>query len=64
MARPKRVDRPIEKSICFPQSLVARVDLELYSELEGRVPFGAWQKFLTSLIETYFKQKAQQNAED
>jgi hypothetical protein len=33
------------------ESLVARVELELYSDLEGKVPFAAWQKFLTELIE-------------
>lgn len=55
MARPKKIDRPVEKTICLPQSLVARVDLELYSELEGRVPFGAWQRFVAGLIEQYFQ---------
>lgn len=50
MARPKRTDRPIEKNISLPSSIVARVELELYSELEGRVPFGAWQKYIVGLI--------------
>lgn len=51
MARPKKTDRPIEKNISLPQSIVARVELELFSELEGRVPFGAWQRYIVSLIE-------------
>lgn len=55
MARPRKIDRPIEKTISFPESLVARVELELYSELEGKVPFGAWQKFLVGLIEDHFR---------
>ena len=50
MARPKKIDRPVEKRIMLPESLVARVELELYSDLEGKVPFGAWQKFLVELI--------------
>lgn len=50
MARPKRTDRPIEKNLSLPSSIVARVELELYSELEGRVPFGAWQKYIVGLI--------------
>lgn len=51
MPRPKKTDRPIEKNISLPQSIVARIELELYSELEGRVPFGAWQKYIVALIE-------------
>ena len=51
MARPKKTDRPIEKNISLPQSIVARVELELFSELEGRVPFGAWQRYIVGLIE-------------
>jgi len=50
MARPRKAIRPIEKNISLPQDVVARVDLELYSELEGKVPFGAWQKFIERLI--------------
>ena len=53
MARRKKIDRPVEKTICLPESLVARVDLQLYSELEGKVPFGAWQKLVTNLLENY-----------
>lgn len=51
MARPKKIDRPVEKRVMLAESLVARVELELYSDLEGKVPFAAWQKFLTELIE-------------
>lgn len=50
MARPKKTDRPIEKNLSLPSSIVARVELELFSELEGRVPFGAWQKYIVGLI--------------
>lgn len=35
----------------------ARVDLFLYSELEGRVPKGAHKKFFTELIEKFFSQE-------
>lgn len=57
MPRPLKTDRPIEKNISLPTSLVARVDLELFSDLEGKVPFGAWQKFLVGLIEAHFTRK-------
>lgn len=50
MPRPRKAIRPIEKNISLPQDVVARVDLELYSEIDGKVPFGAWQKFIERLI--------------
>ena len=51
MARPRKTDRPIEKNISLPQSVVVRVELELFSELEGKVPFGAWQRYILRLVE-------------
>jgi hypothetical protein len=57
MPRPCKTDRPVEKNISLPTSTVARVELELFSELEGKVPFGAWQKFLVGLIDGHFARK-------
>jgi hypothetical protein len=51
MARPRKTDRPVEKNISLPQSVVVRVELELFSELEGKVPFGAWQRYIVRLVE-------------
>jgi hypothetical protein len=50
MPRPRKAIRPVEKNISLPQDLVTRVDLELWSEVEGKVPFGAWQKYVEGLI--------------
>ena len=50
MPQPLKVDRPVRKNLCLPQSLVARVDLELWSEVEGKVPFAAWQQYIEKLI--------------
>gem|GEM_PF-3337339 len=51
MSRPPRTIRSIEKNICFDEPLVNRVDLILYSDLEGRVPHGAWKRFLQEAVE-------------
>lgn len=51
MARPKKTDRPVEKNISLPSSLVAAVELEMWSDLEGKVPFGAWQRYISRLIQ-------------
>lgn len=57
MPRPRKTDRPVEKNISLPTSTVARVELELFSELEGKVPFGAWQRFLVGLIDQHFARR-------
>lgn len=50
MARPRKAIRSVEKNVSLPEDLVAKVDLELWSELEGKVPFGAWQRYVERLI--------------
>lgn len=50
MPRPRKAVRPVEKNISLPQDLVLQVDLTLHSSLEGKVPFGAWQRYLERLI--------------
>jgi len=51
MAKPKLVVRPVEKHISIPSDLAAKIDLRLYSELEGKVPHGAWAKLITLLLQ-------------
>lgn len=53
MARPKLAVRSVEKNISIPEDLVAAVELELFSEVEGKVPFGAWKGFITRVIRQY-----------
>lgn len=50
MARPRKVTPSVEKTVCLARDLVLAVDFELYSELEGRIPFGAWQRYVEALI--------------
>jgi hypothetical protein len=57
MGRPLKTDRPREKNISLPGSLAMRVDLELFSALEGKVPFGAWQRYIVQLIEADLARK-------
>ena len=54
MARPSRVIPSVNKNIAIPQDLCARLELELYSELEGRIPFGAQAKFFEQLLREHF----------
>lgn len=50
MPRPRRAIRPVEKSISLPEDLCAQVDLLLYSELEEKVPKGAWAGYVEALV--------------
>ena len=54
MPKPKKIMRPVRKNLSFPEDLAARVDLMLYSELEQKIPHGAWQGFLMGLMREYF----------
>ena len=54
MSRPKKTIRTVYKNIGLPEDLVARIELELYSEVEGRIPFGAQQAFFTNLLTEHF----------
>lgn len=66
MPKPRRPDRPVEKTISLRQSVVGQVDLLLFSDVEGRVPHGAWARYVEGLIELDLiqrKRNATQQAE-
>lgn len=54
MSRPKKTVRTIFKNIGIPEDLVAKLELHLYSDVEGRIPLGAQQEFFTQLLRDYF----------
>lgn len=56
MARPKKTTRTVFKNIGLPEDLVARLELHLYSDLEGRIPQGAQQEFFTKLLREFFEE--------
>lgn len=57
MARPRKTIRTIYTNVGIPEDLYAKVQLELYSEVEGKVPFGAQQEFYTRLLREHFAKK-------
>jgi hypothetical protein len=50
MGRHKKVVPSIGKHMTIPQDLLAKVELELWSEAEGKVPHGAWQELQIELL--------------
>jgi len=57
MPRQKKVIRPVSIHLKLPEDLVARIELELFSEVEGRVPQGAKQAFFEGMAREYFQRK-------
>ena len=54
MPRPKSAIPRVDKKLTLSSDIVARVELELFSDLEGRVPYGAWAAFVEGLIAQHF----------
>lgn len=50
MPRPRAAIPRRLLNLALPEDLRARLDLHLYSEVEGRVPQGAYQEFFSRLI--------------
>ena len=57
MPKPARIDRPVMKNLSLPSSIVVPVEFELYSELEGRVPHGAWAGLMTQLLQDWLAKR-------
>lgn len=55
MSRQPLIDRPVRLVLMLPESVRARLDLHLYSPLEGRVPKGNYQSFFLERISEFFQ---------
>lgn len=53
MPKPPRVDRPVNKNLSLPTSVIAAVELRLYSEVEQRVPHGMLSTLVTGLLKQW-----------
>lgn len=51
------IERTIATNLHLPETLRARLDIELFSELEGRVPHGAYQRFFSERLVEHFNSK-------
>lgn len=60
MPRPSHILRPIRLHTYLPEDLRARLDLYLFSEVEGRVPTGAYTKFLSARVAEFFAREPTQ----
>lgn len=57
MPRPKHIDRPVKVGTVLPASIKAKIDEQLFSDLEGRVPYGAFQSLVEGLLTQWLKDR-------
>lgn len=57
MPRKAEIDRPVRLDTTLPTSVYAKLALHLHSELEGKIPRGAWQRFIMERIQEFFGSK-------
>ena len=54
MGRPAAINPTVSIHTWLRKDLMTKVDLLLWSEVENRVPHGAYQRFFTELITAHF----------
>ena len=57
MSRRPNLIPSIMLNVALPQDVHTRLTLYLFSELEGRVPLGAYQRFFTERVREFFQSK-------
>jgi hypothetical protein len=50
--------RPIKLTTTLPEDIRAKLDLHLFSDLEGRIPKGAYQAFFIDRIQEFFDSRS------
>lgn len=61
--KPRKIIRPQSLHLHLPEDVMAKLYIHLFSEVEGRVPMGAYQRFLSARIREYFSRPVQKDHE-
>ena len=56
MPRLKKIDKSIRLEVQIPTSVMSKVQLELYSDLEGKIPMGKMSELVSKLLTQWLKQ--------
>lgn len=59
--KPPKIIRPTKLTLALPEDIRAKLDLHLFSEVERRVPMGAYQRFFVERIQDFFGQRIQRS---
>ena len=54
MPRKPNLERPVKLTLSLPETWRTRLDLQLFSPLEGRVPQGRYQEFFLERLQEFF----------
>jgi hypothetical protein len=57
MGRPAKVVPTVNKTIALSGDVWLRIEAELYSPLEGKIPFGEHQRFFDRVLRAHFEQQ-------
>lgn len=57
MTRRLKIDRPREIPFQIPTSIWSKVEEQLFSEIEGKVPFGARSNLVTELLTEWLRER-------
>lgn len=58
MAKTPNIIPSKQLNVALPLPMYVRISAHLFSELEGRVPHGAYSRFLIDLIQVHFAERA------
>ncbi len=61
MPRAKLINRPRKLTIHLAAEVAEKLELFLFSEVRGKVPEGAYQRFFTERINEFFATKEPKN---
>ena len=56
--RPQNILRPVKLTTYLPEDIRAQLDIHLFSTVEGRVPHGAYSKFLAERVREFFEPRS------
>lgn len=54
MSRPKNIIPSIAFKLWLPENLAGKVTIHLWSELEGRIPYGKLTEFFSARLQEFF----------
>lgn len=54
----RNIIRSVAIEVSLPEDLVAKLQLHLFSQVEGRIPKGAYREFFTDRINEFFAKRA------
>lgn len=55
MGRPRKTLRPIPLNVSLDEDVACRMKLELFSDLEGKIPHGAQSALINVLLRKHFR---------